>query len=177
MTVSVWKCVLYYCIVVSTHLQLTNISYHAKIFKIDTNKRGENKRKLLICNWFQSRKIKSIFPTVLVPARLNKYIKILFNTFVRRSQGLKTKNNKISHMSCSVYTNRSLLIVCNECMLSCFFPRDKKWIISKGYVGDWNSTGYSQKYDGQCKYGLKCCLWDLADCAIVSAFCSYWLLL
>ena len=56
----VCKFVLYYCHQVSTQLQLTNVSYHEKIFKIDKLKTGENKRKLLMCDGFSLTKLKQI---------------------------------------------------------------------------------------------------------------------
>jgi hypothetical protein len=36
-----------------------------------------------------------------------------------------------------------------------FFPSESKWVMYTGRVHDWNSTGYSQSSDGECKYGLK----------------------
>jgi hypothetical protein len=36
-----------------------------------------------------------------------------------------------------------------------FFPSQKKWVTYPGRVQDWNSTGYTQISDGECKYGLK----------------------
>jgi Na+/melibiose symporter-like transporter len=101
------------------------ISYHAKIFKTDANKEEKINENCLYATDFSL-------------AKLKKYI---FNTFVRRSQGLETKKKKISQTSCSVYTNRSLLILCIEFMLSYFFPAKNscfypKAILATGTVRD-----------------------------------------
>jgi len=49
-------------------------------------------------------------------------------------------------------------LACELCVMNLyitlFFTRQRHWTLSKGFVRDWNSGGYSQKYDTLCKYGL-----------------------
>ena len=71
------------------------------------------------------------------------------------SQGLGRGINKVSNSLtlCKRFVACEMSVINLHYIL--FFPSARMWQVLTGLLGEWNSTGYCQNFDGQGKYGQK----------------------